>query len=177
MHDPEFSAEKQSCYRLRCWASTWIHGNSFHPLWFFSRPSLTPMTKKMFLLSHICPWSIEYFCSSKQSPKGHVSVYVRAGQFCLNSCHVAEKKRFIAAAQNSAELNDRCKAQQGCSLGSWCSSGLIKMFFMHISHSSNCPSLFPHLPPSSHQGNVCYPLKQSLHLFNVRRWSDDRQLG
>lgn len=95
MHDPEFSAEKQSCYRLRCWASTWIHGNYFHPLWFFSRPSLTPMTKKIFLLLHICPWSIEYFSSSKQSPKGHVSVYVRAGQFCLNSCHAAEKKDLL----------------------------------------------------------------------------------
>lgn len=80
------------------------------------------MTKKIFLLLHICPGSIGYFSSNKQSPKGHMSVYMRAGQFCLNSCHAAlmslPEKRFIAGAQKSEDLNDRCKTQQDCSLGS-----------------------------------------------------------
>lgn len=89
MHVPEFSAEEQSCYRLSCWASTWIHGNSFHPCHLFSKASFTSMTKKIFLLLHIYPWSIEYFSSNYQSPKGHVSVCVHAGQVCLNSCHAA----------------------------------------------------------------------------------------
>lgn len=161
MHVPEFSALGWSCYRICCWPSTWIHGNSIQPFWLFSKASFTPMID-IFTFAHL---SLIYwvFFFQKLSPKRFMSIMCICRTLlpkylpcCLDV--ISRKKDLLLQLRSLKSLMTDIKPSDR-SLRSRFSSGLMKMFFMNISHPSNCLSLFPCLPLSSHQKNVCYPLK------------------